>query len=153
MKLCRLIYKSICSWDSFTNESLRELAATCETNNLNDDISGLLILSGDCFLQVLEGSQKQVNALYRKILGDNRHHDAMLISYEPIAKRNFEDWGMRFLDLSDLPIPLRKVFLQKYDTVDGFPKIPNEPDRALSLLFDAQFFCRSEFESEDENAE
>ena len=143
---CRLVYKSDTSWDLLSNEILRDLAIKAEQNNCSLSISGLLILSGETFLQVLEGPSDSVNKLYQKILKDERHHDVTLISYEQIASRCFEDWSMRVVELDDLPMASRENLWSKYDTDDGRVIIPEDAPKALALLFDAQVLCRSEAE-------
>ncbi|MDB4657742.1 BLUF domain-containing protein [Verrucomicrobiales bacterium] len=109
-KLCRLIYRSKTSWDSLTfltNSLLRKLAVDSTSRNKEKDITGILLLSDESFLQVLEGPEDAVNALYCKIIQDKLHSDVTLISYEQIANKSFDEWSMRVLDLNDLPKPAR----------------------------------------------
>ena len=141
---CRLVYKSETSWDLLSNDTLRALATKAQTNNSSQSISGLLILSGETFLQVLEGPSDVVNPLYHKILKDERHHDVTLISYEQIASRCFDDWSMRVVELDDLPMASRENLWSKYETDDGRVIIPEDAPKALALLFDALVLCRSE---------
>lgn len=144
MPACRLVYKSDTSWDLLSNEILRDLAIKAEANNRSQSITGLLLLSGETFLQVLEGPSDAVNSLYGKIQKDDRHHAITLISYEQIASRSFEDWSMRVVDLDDLPMPSREILWSKYDADDGSLIIPEDSLKALALLFDARALCRSE---------
>ena len=144
MSLCRLIYKSATSWDLLSNKILSDLGKSSERNNRKREISGLLLLSGETFLQVLEGPPKVVNKLYGKILLDKRHHTPTLISYEQTVRRYFDNWSMRILDLSDLPLNQREIFQQKYEEEEGFPKVPDDYERAFSLLWDAKAFCLAE---------
>lgn len=148
MLVCRLIYKSETSWDLLSNEILRDLAKQAESNNSGLSISGLLILSGETFLQVLEGPSDAVNPLYQKILKDKRHFDVTLISYEQVASRCFEDWSMRVVELDDLPMASRENLWSKYETDDGRVLIPEDAPKALALLFDARALCRAEGEDE-----
>ena len=148
MLVCRLVYKSETSWDLLSNKILRDLATKAETNNSSQSISGLLILSGETFLQVLEGPSDAVNPLYQKIIKDERHHDVTLISYEQVASRCFEDWSMRVVELDDLPMASRENLWSKYDTNDGRVIIPEDSPKALALLFDARALCRSESDDE-----
>ena len=144
MPLCRLVYRSQTSWDLLSNEMLQELASLSERRNLGRGITGLLILSGECFLQVLEGDASAVNELYGRILQDNRHHGITLISYEQVSTRCFEDWSMRVADLNDLPVSSRELLRAKYDESEGYIEIPEDSPRALALLFDAKALCLSE---------
>lgn len=150
-KLCRLIYRSKTSWDSLTfltNSLLRKLAVDSTSRNKEKDITGILLLSDESFLQVLEGPEDAVNALYCKIIQDKLHSDVTLISYEQIANKSFDEWSMRVLDLNDLPKPAREVLLLKYKGTEGYVDIPNDAPIAMALLLDARAFCLSEAESE-----
>lgn len=142
--LCRLIYRSKTSWDILTNEILRNLAIDSTSRNEKYDITGILLLSGETFLQVLEGPEDSVNALYARIVQDDLHHDVTLICYEQIANKSFDGWSMRVVDLNDLPEATRKVFRLKYKDTDGYIEIPNDAHRAMALLLDARAFCMSE---------
>ena len=152
MPLCRLIYQSRTSWDQLTNEGLRELALRSADANATRAITGLLVLSGERFLQVLEGPSESVNQLYTKILRDRRHREVTLISYEQVASRCFEDWSMRVVDLDDLPPPSRAFLRSKYPEVEGSIEIPEDAAKALALLFDAQALCLDETEFGDPEA-
>ena len=146
MPLCRLVYRSQTSWDNLSNEMLRELARASEQRNQDRGITGLLVLSGETFLQVLEGEAQEVNALYAKIIQDKRHYDVTLISYEQITNRCFEDWSMRVADLNDLPLASRDLLRAKYSEEEGYIEIPDDSPQALALLFDARALCLSETE-------
>lgn len=148
MPLCRLIYQSQTSWDLLSNALLRDLSLKSSRANAGRDITGLLVLSGETFLQVLEGPSEAVNALYAKLLRDPLHHDLVLISFEQIATRCFEDWSMRVVDLDDLAPSARAFLRSKYREVGGSIAIPEEAAQALALLFDARALCRSEAEIE-----
>ncbi len=141
MPTCRLIYRSLTSWDILTNDMLATLEREAQRKNQEAGITGLLVLSGESFLQVLEGRAAHVNALYAKILADERHRKVQLLSYEQIGRRCFEDWGMRVADLNDLPAPDRSVFRAKYRERDGYVSIPDDAPTALALLFDARALC------------
>ena len=144
MPLCRLVYKSQTSWDILSNEVLQKLAINSERRNRENGITGLLVLSGETFLQVLEGESEPVNQLYRNIIQDKRHQDVTLISYESISQRSFEDWGMRVADLNDLPVASRNFLRSKYLEQEGYIEIPDDTPKALALLFDVRVLCLSE---------
>tara|TARA_R110002096_G_scaffold42893_11_gene115371 strand:- start:1386 stop:1832 length:447 start_codon:yes stop_codon:yes gene_type:complete len=144
MQLCRLVYKSKTSWDVLTNEILLKLAERCARNNGERNISGLLVLSDETFLQVLEGPDAEVNHLYSRIIRDDLHSEVTLLSYEQIAARSFEDWSMRVVDLNDLPMESRDLFRQKYDDREGYIQVPDDALKATALLFDARALCLAE---------
>ena len=138
MKRCRLIYRSTAKQSTLNNTVLDELAKTSSKNNKRDGIVGVLILSGDQFLQVLEGPVRYVNQLYKRILGDPRHEEVELISYELINSPYFFDWSMRMINLNDIA-PDRKQYLQKkYPFQNGALVLPDNLMLLYSLLHDAR---------------
>ncbi|MBK1828736.1 BLUF domain-containing protein [Haloferula rosea] len=143
-RTCRLIYKSQTSWDLLSNESLLELAESSAVRNGEDDITGLLVLSGEAFLQVLEGPVDPVNDLYLKISRDTRHGSLRLLTYEPITERLFKDWAMHVVDLHDLPLAQREFLAGKYPSGEDSIAIPDDDRLALSLLLDARQITLSE---------
>ncbi|MBD3307535.1 hypothetical protein GF339_13985 [candidate division KSB3 bacterium] len=79
MKLYRLIYMSEVA-ENIHWDDLKDILITSQKNNTRLGITGLLIMSDNKFLQVLEGPGKPLNTLYAKILHDSRHHDSQLLS-------------------------------------------------------------------------
>jgi hypothetical protein len=49
---------------------------------------------------VLEGGRDAINALYAKILRDDRHTDVVLLHYEEISERHYAGWTMGQANLS-----------------------------------------------------
>lgn len=146
VRTCRLIYRSQTSWDLLSNEALLELAQTSAGNNAEKRISGLLLLSGEAFLQVLEGPVDEVNDLYLKIAQDPRHGNLRLLNYEQITHPLFVEWSMHVVDLNDLPVAQRGFLAGKYPSEDGSIAIPAEDRLAFSLLLDARQVTLSETE-------
>ena len=138
MKRCRLIYKSIAYPESLKKEELSKLLEICMKNNNKYGIYGLLVLSGDRFLQVLEGPPKFVNLVFQKIVQDKRHYDVELISYEDIGTNYFYNWNMRLIDLEKLTEPTRELFLKKYPHNDRTIIYPDNLLLVYSLLLDAR---------------
>ena len=122
-------------------------------NNLRDKITGLLLLSGDRFLQVLEGDSKAVNRRYGKIYQDSRQREVELISFESIDVPYFETWGMRLVDLYDLPTHPRQLLMDKYEHLDGDIQIPSRLHEVFSLLLDAKALCQSNPTPQDSSTE
>ena len=78
-----------------------EIALVSAENNARDGITGLLVASGNLFFQLLEGPDEAVEALLRRILGDRRHRNVMLLGDEHgDLRRQCPDWAMKKVDLS-----------------------------------------------------
>lgn len=96
MYLVRLIYASKAR-DGVSQDDIQQIVASAKRNNNRSELSGLLCFNRKYFLQVLEGSRSKVNATYRHIMKDTRHTEVILISYQEIAKREFEQWHMGYV--------------------------------------------------------
>jgi hypothetical protein len=57
---------------------------------------GFLSKNAGRFMQVIEGSKDEVDYIFGKIKQDSRHEQINIINYQPIEKRNFNDWQMGF---------------------------------------------------------
>jgi Sensors of blue-light using FAD len=80
-------------------------------NNPAQGITGLLCVSGDVFIQLLEGGRDEVCELYNAITRDNRHQQVRLLSYEEIAERRFGAWTMGQVNIARInPALLLKYF-------------------------------------------
>ena len=143
---CRLIYRSDTSWDLLSNEVLLQLAKSSAENNKASNITGLLLLSGESFLQVLEGPADKVNELYVRITQDKRHKNVALLSFEQTDQRYFSEWAMHVVDLHELGIEQRDFLMRKYPQKDGYIRVPHDDRDAFSLLMDARFFSLPEQE-------
>ena len=58
------------------------------------DITGMLLVSGTHFFQLLEGPAEAVYGLYDRIRQDPRHTRVMTVSIESIATRSLPHWSM-----------------------------------------------------------
>jgi hypothetical protein len=143
MTQCRLIYQSICADKLIDNADLRELVQKSAEHNRAAGITGLLLLSGDRFLQVLEGPADTVNRLFGRIVRDKRHRDVRLLSFEQIGPVYFDDWSMHLVDLFDLPKAPRELLALKYQSQEGAVQIPERLHEVYGLLLDARHICLS----------
>ena len=66
-----------------------------EISNRASSIGGVLAFDGLQFLQILEGSQTSVEALYERIGADPRHHGVVCLRTTLTDVRHFDYWGMR----------------------------------------------------------
>ena len=71
--------------------------------NPRNDITGMMLYADGDILQVLEGPQKDVTALFEKIKRDPRHQDIFIVLDEILAARHFPEWSMGYkkIDLLD----------------------------------------------------
>ncbi len=63
-------------------------------NNRRDGVSGALVCRHDIYLQLIEGPDAAIDALYARILRDDRHLDVRPLVSGTVAERMFPDWDM-----------------------------------------------------------
>lgn len=74
----------------------REIARKAASFNASVGISGMLLMYNETIIQVLEGPEDAVLALYEKIKADPRHKFPIKLSGERIKQREFSQWSMGF---------------------------------------------------------
>ena len=103
-------------------------------NNNKNGLTGLLLFNKGTFMQLLEGEENAVDALYKKIEKDRRHTDVKLLLKETITHRNFSNWTMGFKDIEKLK-EKNSEYLNSFLTEDlNFSIYQNNPYRALGFL-------------------
>lgn len=80
------------------------ILATSRRNNQRDGLSGLLIVGGRRFLQVLEGPRQMLETTYARIKRDPRHFALVELSRRDIAERAFPRWSMGYEAGNLLPL-------------------------------------------------
>ena len=117
-----------------TPQDLVDILETARFHNALDGITGMLLYRRGHFLQVLEGSEDRLSALFEKLNGDPRHTDVRVLLDVRIAARAFGAWSMAFQDISGLDpteLPGYSRFL-----ADGFRSTEciRYPHKALRML-------------------
>ncbi len=106
-----LIYVST-SVKLLSDEELLDILKVSRENNSGKDITGLLLYKGGNFMQVLEGPDESVEAIYKKIEADPRHKDLTILSREQISTRQFPAWQMAFQNLDNPDVKNEPGFSQ-----------------------------------------
>lgn len=108
--LVRCLYASRPS-AALTDTSFDDILSKARKNNPSQGITGLLCVSDDLFIQVLEGGRDEVNDLYNTIVADERHQQVRLLIYEEIGERRFGNWTMGQVNIAKInPSLLLKYF-------------------------------------------
>ena len=113
-RLCRVLY---CSRNLITGgqdavlSEIDQILATSRRNNARDGITGSLLFSEGCFVQVLEGSIRSVEAAFERIQCDERHGEVTVLESSSITDRDFPNWSMAFAGV-DQQSPLSGALLQ-----------------------------------------
>jgi hypothetical protein len=96
----QLCYTSTATQD-LERQDLVNLLSVSRRNNAAAGITGLLLYSGDRFVQLLEGDEAEVRKLYAVIREDERHRDLSVVFEEQVPARDCPDWSMGFQALPD----------------------------------------------------
>lgn len=87
--------------------ALEALLSLSRKWNTTQGLTGMLIYrySTDAdkgyFIQMLEGGEREVRALYERIRRDKRHHTVLTLGEGEIEARMFSEWAMGFKNVDD----------------------------------------------------
>lgn len=91
----QVLYRSRATHVLVDNE-LESLLTQSRIFNKEHQITGLLLYSDGRFIQIIEGPEAEVRALYARIQEDTRHTQVVTIIDGPGPQRWFADWRMAF---------------------------------------------------------
>ena len=116
--LLRLLYTSQATREMSFDRVLTIVAKSRSANKARN-IKGIMLYDRGVFLQVLEGPEDAVHALYASISRDARHHGLKVLMEEKTTTRLFNGWSMghsgaTLADISGLP-GMNDVFLNGQD--------------------------------------
>ncbi|WBA42488.1 BLUF domain-containing protein [Hymenobacter canadensis] len=103
-----------------SGDDLTKLLGQCRQNNEQLGITGALVYGGGQFMQIMEGDEAIVQALYDKVENDPRHTGVMKLADKDIPHRSFGSWSMAFDTVAADALP----------AVDGYAT----PDELLRTL-------------------
>ncbi len=86
----------------FDDEALQALAGQASQDNVELNVTGLLLYVEGYFMQYIEGESKATHALMEKVRQDERHTVLKELTTETLAARLFPAWNMRWLRDSEL---------------------------------------------------
>ncbi len=80
--------------DERRKQELGALFSTARSNNKGRGVTGALLCVDDRFVQVLEGEEAVVRALFEHISTDTRHDSVAVVETGPLPERVFSRWAM-----------------------------------------------------------
>lgn len=129
MFLVRAVYTST-AIPNLGLSAVESILEKARGKNLENNVTGMLLFSGDYFLQYIEGGRNQVNETLVRILRDDRHSKPVIIDYSEIEHRSFQDWSMSFVPQSSLT----KDLLLKYASEPLFQPYKMPKSSVLELI-------------------
>ncbi|WP_324025370.1 BLUF domain-containing protein [Maribacter sp. BPC-D8] len=89
----QLTYQSKIS-PELTIDEIESILIDARKKNNARGITGCLVYFEESIVQILEGEEEEVMALFSKIKNDNRHHTLDLLWEGPSRQRYFPKWDM-----------------------------------------------------------
>jgi hypothetical protein len=117
-----------------TDDDLAELLRQCVRNNERAGLTGLLLHRDGRFMQVLEGPDEAVEAVFAVIAADERHTVVRQLLDESIAARQFPAWSMGFRTVDDATARRLEGYDDFLDRPASAAARPDAPSRARWLL-------------------
>lgn len=96
-KYKQLIYASKRT-ELFSKDTIKSTFLAAQERNNERGISGFVVYSNNCFLQIIEGSEESINTLYNNIVSDSRHTNILLLGFKQLSHRDFEKWNLGLID-------------------------------------------------------
>lgn len=121
----------------FSRADLTALLEISRRNNVEINVTGMLLYKDGNFLQMLEGEKENVMKLYDKISLDPRHTGVITILDGEEEERQFPEWSMGFRDLNSpevLSLPGYSDFLNTPFTGIEFSSNPTECQELLMIF-------------------
>jgi hypothetical protein len=135
MNLTRLIYTSI-AFPGINLAILEEILLSAEKNNSKKKITGALCYGSGQFLQVLEGDQSTISALYNYVSQDKRHFEVEIIEVTSIKKRDFEQWSMQYVYFNTLTNANQLSMVKRITHSDKFSPRLWSAEQCLSVMIE-----------------
>ena len=85
---------------NMSGDEIKALASQAAQNNVENDITGVLMAKGGVFFQIIEGPEENIDRLFTNILKDPRHEKIITLGIQiGDLKRLFPNWHMKEINL------------------------------------------------------
>lgn len=117
-----------------SEDDLRQMLFHYRRKNQQDAITGLLLYSGEHYVQLIEGAEKDLRRLFVKIAQDPLHRNLIKLADGKINARLFSDWTMGFEVISAEAFALFEGYVNptKSNFLNSWPE--REEDSPIAIL-------------------
>lgn len=126
---------------AISKAELDQISEISIRNNAKVGVTGVLLLCGNFFFQILEGEEESVDQVLERIQRDSRHQDLQILKVEKVQNhRKFADWSMQtvYLDgINDTLILALRMMLSNLAESRSILKRYTQP-AILDFLFDGE---------------
>lgn len=130
MNLVRLIYASRFCEGKFDTKELSRINHSSQKNNKISELTGILVFGDDFFLQCLEGDREEVSKTYHRISQDPRHESVVILSMEDAIRREFSEWDMKCVILTEA----NNNLIREFSTTSKFHPHKMHHKNSLELM-------------------
>ncbi|BEV71869.1 MULTISPECIES: BLUF domain-containing protein [unclassified Paludibacterium] len=100
--MIRLIYSGSVATEP-DPQRLAAFLADSRRRNQRDGITGVLVLMGQEFLQVIEGPEEDVDRYYRQVFQDTSRYKLLLLARQEIETPIFTGWSLGLVKCDETP--------------------------------------------------
>ncbi|HET7314747.1 BLUF domain-containing protein [Salinisphaera sp.] len=95
-RLAYVSHNGIDGDDRALHGEIEQILNVSRANNQSAGITGALMFNNGCFAQVLEGPHGPIQDTFERIQCDMRHHDVVILAFDPVGERRFSRWSMAY---------------------------------------------------------
>jgi hypothetical protein len=86
---------------AMSDAELHDIASKARLMNERQGITGALLFVENSFVQVIEGEDASIERLLAALRGDIRHRDLTILMDRKVACRDFKNWSMGIITISE----------------------------------------------------
>lgn len=111
-----MVYKSQAE-ENLDDAAIEKIVQDTKARNKKKNITGFFLYHAGEFIQLLEGEENAVKALFDKIKKDQRHRKVRVLSMEESVLRIFANWSMIYSKIKDTDPRDQSKKRQLFDTI------------------------------------
>lgn len=95
-QMLSVAYTSYAS-QALTQQDLEQILKSARLRNSELNVTGVLLYVGGCFMQYLEGAQRDLYEVLEFVVTATQHHQIRMGEFVPLEKRIYPDFSMAFM--------------------------------------------------------
>lgn len=135
--MIQLVYLSFASTEfkEKVEKGINDILDIARDFNSSKNITGMLLYRSGVFLQLLEGDEQEVKALYGKIALDSRHEGIKVVVNQQNNERVFEHWSMAYRKIDDKDFNKLESIVKWDDLIQESSEGKSIPNTKIMQLF------------------
>ena len=117
--MIRWVYRSRFSKTAAIRD-VEDILRVAVRRNRDLDVTGVLLFNGHAFLQVIEGHERTMSVLSKRIRTDKRHWGVQTLHWDEVTTRVFPLWTMKLVKVNAAAYTLPAWISDSAPIVDDF---------------------------------